>query len=634
MPRVVLIVLALTVMAAAAAPPAGAFLTFDRTDFAAGTTPSAVIATEVKPADENGIYPMLVVANRGSGNLTVLVGDDNNNLVSAPSRAVGSQPVAIAAADLDSTTDAGHHTDLAVANRGTPDTVTLLFGTGDGNFSPTATTLGSADGIGADPSGIAAGDFNSDGFADLAVANTGDDTVTVLLGDGSGSFSKTAASPIAVGDEPVALEWGWDALYTVNRAAGTLTQIVDPGGPAPTVTPWATGIGSQPVALATRMDRAPFPKTDVLGVANYGSGTGTVLTKAFGLAQLPGSPFPAGSTPTGVTGGPFGGNSIPVSDPFFNSSGLSDFAFSNEATDSVTFLIQDATSRDVPDAFHPGAGTLTTGDQPAAISQYDLNGDGNDGDIAVANAGSNTVSVFVNRRQPQLTRAPADLTFGTQPRFTLSDAQAVALTNTGGVQLKVDTVELTGTDPGDFVVSSDGCRGGRLLAGFDDACTIRVRFAPVGTGARTATLRIVDENSVAHTVALGGTGGDLPAGPPGAAGVTGPQGPAGEQGPAGPRGPAGATGAVVKLYAGIAQNPLTARAGRSLRVRYVLTRSARVTLEVLRGTKRVQRVTKNAAAGRGSFRIKASAAGRYTLRLTARSADAQTSADRASLRVR
>ena len=627
--RVVQVLLATAVLAAAAAPPARAFLSFSRTDYAAGTAPSAVVATEVQPNDENGPYPMLVVANRGSDNLTVLVGGGNGNLVSAPSVGVGSQPAAIAAADLNANVDTSHYTDLAVANRGAPDTVTVRFGTGGGNFSA-PTVLGSADGIGADPSGIAAGDFNSDGFADLAVANSGDDTVTILLGDGNGGFSKTAASPIAVGDQPVAVEWGWDYLYVANRGADMLSQIGDPGGVSPTVTPWATGIGSQPVGLVTRMDRAPFPKTDVIAVANYGSGTGTLLTKAFGLAQLPGSPFQIGSTPVGVTGGPFGGNYVPINDPTFHDSGLSDYAFANQATDSVTFLIQDVTSRDAPDVFHAGSGTLSTGDQPSAISQYDLNGDGNDGDIAVANAGSNTVSVFINLKQPQLSRDPAALTFATQPQSTLSEAQDITLTNTGGVQVKVDTVDLTGSNPGDFIVSSDGCRGHQLLAGFNDACTIRVRFAPITTGTRTATLRIIDENSIVHTTTLSGNGGELPTGPAGPTGTTGATGAAG---PAGAQGPAGTPSLVVKLYAGIAQDPVTAKAKRNFRVRFVLTRSAYVTIDVLKGAKRLQRIKQKAAEGRGSALIAALKSGKYTLKLTADSSDTQATTDKVTLKV-
>jgi FG-GAP repeat protein len=44
-------------------------------------------------------------------------------------------------------------------------------------------------GVGISPSSVAAGDFNGDGVLDLAVANSGSASVSVLLGLGDGTFS-------------------------------------------------------------------------------------------------------------------------------------------------------------------------------------------------------------------------------------------------------------------------------------------------------------------------------------------------------------------------------------------------------------------------------------------------------------
>ena len=80
-------------------------------------------------------------------------------------------------------------------------TVSLLLGNGDGTFRgqveyPT----------GNNPVGVVAGDFNSDGRVDLAVVNENDATVSILLGNGDGTFSSEA--PVAVGENPVALAGG------------------------------------------------------------------------------------------------------------------------------------------------------------------------------------------------------------------------------------------------------------------------------------------------------------------------------------------------------------------------------------------------------------------------------------------
>jgi len=49
---------------------------------------------------------------------------------------------------------------------------------------------------GAGPQAIATGDFNRDGKLDLAVANVGAQTVSILLGNGDGTFTATASSPV------------------------------------------------------------------------------------------------------------------------------------------------------------------------------------------------------------------------------------------------------------------------------------------------------------------------------------------------------------------------------------------------------------------------------------------------------
>src|SRR5262249_5953189 len=101
---------------------------------------------------------------------------------------VGQSPQGIAAADL---TGNGVE-DLVVANNGFGNasfsSLGILLGNGDDTFQP-ARNLN----VGPNPFAVAIGDFDGDGTPDLAVTHaspipSGPETVTILLGNGDGSF--------------------------------------------------------------------------------------------------------------------------------------------------------------------------------------------------------------------------------------------------------------------------------------------------------------------------------------------------------------------------------------------------------------------------------------------------------------
>jgi hypothetical protein len=84
------------------------------------------------------------------------------------------------------------------------DTVSVLLGTGTGSFGPQTTFA-----VGGNPISVAVGDFSGNGHADLAVANFAPsaNTVSILLGTGTGSFgpqttfaAHTEVSWVAVAD--------------------------------------------------------------------------------------------------------------------------------------------------------------------------------------------------------------------------------------------------------------------------------------------------------------------------------------------------------------------------------------------------------------------------------------------------
>jgi hypothetical protein len=105
-----------------------------------------------------------------------------------------------------------------------------------------------------------------------------------------------------------------------------------------------------------------------------------------------------------------------------------------------------------------------------------------------------------------------------------------------------------------------------------------------------------------------------------------------------------------RLAVALVDARLGATQGATLRLRYVSTRDARVTIDVLKGTKSVARLTANARFGRNalSWNGKAASArrpargastklpapGRYRIRLSARSPDGQLATDDATLTIK
>src|SRR5271170_6031481 len=107
----------------------------------------------------------------------------------APQYAAGANPWSVVSADFNG----DGIPDLAVANF-TDSTVTIMLGNGDGTFQSFACNSATAADCttGTEPISLAVGDFNGDGKLDLAMACLYDNAVAVLLGNGDGTFQNTA----------------------------------------------------------------------------------------------------------------------------------------------------------------------------------------------------------------------------------------------------------------------------------------------------------------------------------------------------------------------------------------------------------------------------------------------------------
>jgi hypothetical protein len=147
-----------------------------------GKSPSDVVVLDTDTDGDHDGYRAIAVANMGSNNVSLLVNNGSGGLVLAPTPfAVGKKPVSIVTGDFDEDGNA----DIAVAN-GSSDYVSVLLGNGSGGFAAQEQVkyLGHKS-----PQAMTVADFNSDGHMDLALANARGNYVSILLGNGNGTFS-------------------------------------------------------------------------------------------------------------------------------------------------------------------------------------------------------------------------------------------------------------------------------------------------------------------------------------------------------------------------------------------------------------------------------------------------------------
>jgi hypothetical protein len=123
---------------------------------------------------------------------------------------VGRAPQALATGDFNS----DGFWDLATAN-GTSDDVSVLLGNGNGTFRSAVSF-----GVGKIPLALVASDLDRDGILDLALALSGSDQVVVLKGDGKGLFYPVASQGAGKGTTFLAVRDvngdGWDDVMAVN----------------------------------------------------------------------------------------------------------------------------------------------------------------------------------------------------------------------------------------------------------------------------------------------------------------------------------------------------------------------------------------------------------------------------------
>ncbi len=304
-----------------------------------------------------------------------------SGLMTATSYATGIGPLAVASGDFNG----DGKIDLVTAN-GTANTVSVLLGNGDGTFRPGVDYYTA----GINPSAVAVGDFNNDGKIDLAVTNQISGSAIILLGNGDGTFQ--LAVSLAAGASPLALAAGdfnndGNADLVIGGSLGWRVLFGNGDG--------TFSAGSTASAIALRLALGDFNndgKTDLAYAGNgplsvvlgNGDGTFSATANSWNNFAYGNSPFATGD---------------------LNGDGKLDIVEVSSSNRVTVYLGRG-------DGTTSSSASYSTGATPNAVILADVNGDGKL-DVVTANS-NNTISVLQGNGDGSL-QAPVFYSAGANP---------------------------------------------------------------------------------------------------------------------------------------------------------------------------------------------------------------------------
>ena len=279
----------------------------------------------------------------------------------------GSRPTCSAVGDVNG----DGRQDLATVEAN-DNTASIRLGNGDGTFQPAKVFA-----VGRFPVTVLMRDLNNDGRPDLAATNVDSNTVSVLLGNGDGTFQAQLTYPAGYGpfgadvgdvngdgtlDLAVSDEYGNNMSVLLGNGDGTFQSPAS----------YPTQVGPTRVAMG---DLNLDGKLDIT-VANCGSSSVSVLL-GNGDGTFQGQHIVSSQNGSiGVTLGDYNGDGLPDMAVADADAGLSVHQGNGDGT------------------FQP-LQAIAAGVNPYSVTTGDVNGDRRP-DLVVANAGSSNVSVFLN----------------------------------------------------------------------------------------------------------------------------------------------------------------------------------------------------------------------------------------------
>jgi hypothetical protein len=307
----------------------------------------------------------------------------------------GTEPVAVVVGDFRSI----GRLDLAVADRAAS-SISVLLGNGDGSFRGAVNYP-----VSTNPRYLAVGRFRgSQSPLDLAVVNHGDFSTTssvgILLGNGDGSFRAGAtytvgqdsdAESVAVGDFRGT---GKLDLAVADYRSGTVNVLLGNGDG--TFQPGATySAGANPLSVAVA-DFNGDGRPDLVVANRFGGTVSVLLGNGNGSFQAP-IISNGGTEPFALAVGRFRGNQSPQ-----------DVAVVSRSGNTVSVL------RGNGNGTFQAPVSYATGTSPWSVAMADFNRDGNP-DLVVANRDDGTVSVLLGNGDGSFQSSVNSAAGGQQP---------------------------------------------------------------------------------------------------------------------------------------------------------------------------------------------------------------------------